>query len=52
MSYRYLTTVMERIKARFSADDVAKLEQMLDIISEELMNEVSLPEPAPQGQAT
>ena len=52
VSYRYLTTVMERIKARFSADDVAKLEQMLDIISEELMNEVSLPEPAPQGQAT
>ena len=32
VSYRYLSTVMERIKNRFPEEDVAKLEEMLDII--------------------
>lgn len=43
ISYRYLGTVMERIKARFPAEDVAKMEEMLDIISDELMPEIPLP---------
>ena len=37
---RYLSTVMERIKNRFPEEDVAKLEEMLDIISNELMPEL------------
>ncbi len=44
ISYRYLATVMDRIKERFPAEDVAKLEKMLDVISEELMPELQLPE--------
>ena len=40
VSYRYLSTVMERIKNRFPEEDVAKLEEMLDIISNELMPEL------------
>lgn len=31
---------MDRIKQRFPAEDVAKLEEMLDIISNELMPEL------------
>lgn len=42
ISYRYLSTVMDRIKARFSPEDVAKMEEMLDIISGELMPEIQL----------
>ena len=40
VSYRYLSTVMDRIKKRFPAEDEAKLEEMLDIISNELMPEL------------
>ena len=40
VSYCYLSTVMDRIKQRFPAEDVAKLEEMLDIISNELMPEL------------
>ena len=43
ISYGYLTTVMDRIKARFPVEDVAKIEEMLDIISDELMPEIPLP---------
>ena len=43
ISYRYLSTVMDRIKDRFSPEDIAKLEEMLDVISEEMMPEISLP---------
>ena len=43
VSYRYLSTVMERIKNRFPEEDVAKLEEMLDIISNELMPELAPP---------
>ena len=40
--YRYLGTVMGRIKDRFSPEDVAKLEEMLRVISTELMTEIPL----------
>ena len=42
ISYRYLGTVMNRIKERFSPADVSKLEEMLTIISSELMPEIPL----------
>ena len=42
ISYRYLGTVMGRIKERFSPEDVAKLEEMLRVISAELMPEIPL----------
>ncbi len=43
LSYRYLSQVMDRIKSRFPPKDVKKLEQMLDIVSDELMPEIALP---------
>ena len=42
ISYRYLGTVMNRIKEHFSPADVSKLEEMLTIISSELMPEIPL----------
>ena len=42
ISYHYLNTVMSRIRARFSPEDVAKLEGILEIISRELMPEIPL----------
>lgn len=45
ISYSYLSTVMNRIKDRFSPDDVAKIEEMLTIISDELMPEIPLKSP-------
>lgn len=44
VSYRYLSTVMGRIKQRFSAQEVAQLEEMLHVISTELMPEIDLPD--------
>ena len=43
ISYGYLSTVMDRIKRRFPEEDVAKIEEMLSIISDELMPEIPLP---------
>ena len=43
ISYAYLSVVMDRIKVRFSEEDAEKIEQMLDVISEELMPEIQLP---------
>ena len=43
ISYSYLSTVMERIKARFSLEDEQKIEQMLQVIADELMPEIPLP---------
>ena len=40
ISQRYLTTVLDRVKERFSEEDVTKLEEMLKVISEELMPEL------------
>lgn len=45
ISYSYLSTVMSRIKDRFSPEDVAKIEEMLTIISDELMPEIPLKSP-------
>ena len=44
ISYSYLHLVMERAKQRFSPDDLAKLEKMLQVVSDELMPEIQLPE--------
>ena len=45
ISYRYLDTVMDRIQARFPPEDVKRLDEMLQVISTELMPEIQLPEP-------
>ena len=50
ISYRYLNTVMGRIQERFSPEEAAKLEEMLTIISRELMAEVEIPD-ALSGQS-
>lgn len=42
ISYSYLSTVMQRIHQRFSPEDTKKLEEMLTIISEELMPEIPI----------
>ena len=42
ISSNYMSEVMDRIMARFSPEDVAKLEGMLEIISRELMPEIPL----------
>jgi DNA-binding MarR family transcriptional regulator len=44
ISTSYLETVMSRITQQFSAEDCDKLEEMLTIISRDLMPEVRLPE--------
>lgn len=43
ISYSYLHTVIERVRERFSPEDVAKMEEMLTIINDELMPELQLP---------
>lgn len=48
LSYRYLAQVMERIRSRFSDTEVEKLGQMLDIVSDELMPEIPLPDTRPE----
>ena len=40
--------VMARIRARFPEEDVKKIEEMLDIISGELMPEIPLPRLSPR----
>ena len=52
ISYSYLSTVMSRIKDRFSPEDVAKIEEMLTIISDELMPEIPLKSPNASHYAT
>ena len=42
ISSQYLHKVMDRIHDRFTPEEACKLERMLDIISQELMPEVSL----------
>ncbi len=44
ISYQYLSTVMDRIEKRFSQEDVARLEEILHVISSELMPEIPIPE--------
>ena len=42
ISVSYMVEVMDRIAARFSKEDCAKLEEMLAIVDQELMPEVDL----------
>ena len=42
ITYDYMNVVMERIRRRFSEEDVEKLEEILDVIGKELMPEVIL----------
>lgn len=43
ISYAYLQQVVDRAKQRFSPDELQKLEEMLHVVSEELMPEIKLP---------
>lgn len=42
ITYDYMNVVMERIRRRFTSEEVAQLEKMMDIIGSELMQEVTL----------
>ena len=63
ISYAYLHTVIDRARARFSPEDLVKLEEMLTIVSDELMPELDmlgephsmppqLPRTAPEAPST
>ena len=43
ISASYMREVMDRIAQRFSPEDCARLEEMLNIVSDELMPEVQIP---------
>lgn len=43
ISTSYIAQVMERIVERFPPEECAKLEEMLEIVSQELMPEIQLP---------
>ena len=43
ISASYMREVMDRIARRFSPEDCARLEEMLNIVSDELMPEVQIP---------
>jgi len=43
ISYDYVKLVVERARRRFPQEDIVKLEEMLQIISHELMPEIPLP---------
>ena len=45
ISFSYMEEVMDRIVRRFPAEDCAKLEEILTVVSRELMSEVPLPDP-------
>lgn len=47
ISASYMVQVMERISERFSPEECKKLEEMLWIVSRELMQEVQIPDAAP-----
>lgn len=44
ISATYMVDVMDRIAARFSPEDCAKLEEILNVVGQELMPEVAIPE--------
>ena len=44
ISVRYMVEVMDRIADRFTPEECAKLEEMLNIVSHELMPEVEIPD--------
>lgn len=43
LSANYMREVMDRISRRFGPEDCAKMEEMLWVISEELMPEIKIP---------
>ena len=45
ISTQYVYTVMDRIRNRFTPEEVRQLERMLTIISDELMPEIELERP-------
>ena len=47
ISYAYLQEVVDRAKQRFSAVELQKLEEMLRVVSDELMPEIKLPSAGP-----
>ena len=47
ISYAYLQEVVDRAKQRFSAEELQKLEEMLRVVSDELMPEIKLPSAGP-----
>ena len=49
ISSNYMSEVMDRIMARFSPEDCGKLEEILTVVSRELMPEVPLPERTEEG---
>ena len=49
ISVKYMVEVMDRISRRYSREECAKLEEMLVIVSRELMPEVTLPERDPEA---
>ena len=50
ISYGYVKVVMDRIRRRFPPEDVKRLEEMLLVISRELMPEIPLPGDAPVSE--
>lgn len=44
VSVSYMVEVMDRIAQRFTAEECAKLEEMLTVVSQELMPEVAIPD--------
>ena len=44
ISTSYLVEVMSRVTGRFSAEECARLEEMLNVVSRELMPEVQIPD--------
>lgn len=44
ISTSYIVEVMDRISRRFSPEECARLEEMLNIVSQELMPEVKIPD--------
>lgn len=48
ISTAYMTAVMDRIAQRFTPAECAQLEEMLTIVSQELMPEVEIPQPPAQ----
>ena len=44
ISYDYVRLVVERARHRFPPEDIAKLEEMLQVIAQELMPEIPLPQ--------
>lgn len=47
ISYAYLQKAVDRAKQRFSPEELQKLEEMLRVVSGELMPEIKLPEASP-----